>query len=105
MPKPLYDFQPYHYGPFDLAVYVDAGRLEAEGLVVRTTVPGQTWLAYCVTAEGADKAQTLMKALPKKSSDYVDAVVRWVQPLSFGALVRAIYAAYPDFKKNSVFQE
>ena len=35
---------------------------------------------------------------------YIRAVVQWSQSLSFSNLLRAIYAHYPAYRVNSVFQ-
>ena len=105
MPKPLYNFQPYHYGPFDVQVYEDAKALEQEELVARVRLPGQTWVSYCLVPAAAKRIRKLESTLSEKSQQYINEVVTWVRSLSFPELLRAIYAQFPEFRKDSVFQE
>ena len=36
---------------------------------------------------------------------YIQVVVEWAQSLSFSRLVKSIYGEYPQYRKNSVFQD
>ena len=38
LPAEAYDFQPYHYGPFDINIYHDAEALHEEGALLRAPV-------------------------------------------------------------------
>ncbi len=98
----LYDFQPYDYGPFDRAVYTDAERLEAAGLL--TINPGGRNRTYSVTPHGLEAANNLREDLDAAAAKYVEDVVNWVLPLAFGDLVRAIYKSYPEMREKSVFR-
>jgi hypothetical protein len=60
---------------------------------------------YSATEEGSTVAEELVKALSPETRDYLTRVVEWTGSLSFNDLVSAIYHAYPEMKKNSVFQE
>ncbi len=97
----FYSFVPYHYGPFDKDVYWDAGLLAAKGLAYVQTGPFKT---YGATPEGLKRADELGKSNPRGWA-YLKELVTWVRSLSFDELVRAVYAAYPEYKQNSVFQE
>ena len=103
-PNPLYEFEPYHYGPFDSGIYADAGILKEEGLVVRTPSDQGDWIETAITSDGLSKATSLEKGLPDATADYIREVVHWVQSQSFSGLLRAIYSAYPRYRENSVFQ-
>ncbi|MBI2936524.1 MAG: hypothetical protein HYY31_06960 [Chloroflexi bacterium] len=105
LPKPFYEFKPYNYGPFCKAIYEDAGALHREGLVHRFPSSEGNWLDTVITPLGQKRAVKLELKLSKPSRDFVHAVLTWVQAQSFSVLVRKIYELYPEFQKNSVFQE
>ncbi len=52
IPGPFYKFDPYHYGPFDANVYVDADALEPRGLLVSVGSSQGTWLDRTITPAG-----------------------------------------------------
>lgn len=103
-PESFYDFEPYHYGPFDAEVYSDAGDLEDEGLVLTVHSTSANWADRAITPSGLDRVAELKEDLPPHVPKYVDAVVKWAQSLSFSSLVRAIYEHYPEYRENSVFR-
>ena len=104
IPDSFYEFEPYHYGPFDAEVYADADSLESEGLLVSLGSSQGTWLNRATTAAGKERAQKAAEELSASSRDYIQTVVEWTQSLSFSDLVKSIYAHYPEYRKNSVFQ-
>jgi hypothetical protein len=99
----FYDFRPYHYGPFDGDVYSDAEKLEREGLIAISKVPGRNWNQYVPTPDGCAHAEQIDNRNPLATT-YLRNVVKWAQSLSFSQLVRAIYDRYPHMRVNSVFQ-
>jgi uncharacterized protein len=101
-PQEVYDFVPYHYGPFDSSIYRDAEDLESRGLV--TIAHAGTVKRYRITPEGMRRAQELAATAPTTVHGYLQRLVDWMLPLSFAELVRAVYAKYPDYRRNSVFQ-
>ena len=102
--KSFYDFRPYDYGPFDSNIYRDAERLQEEGSIIITAPSTRTYREYLVTATGLETARSINNQLDPSTQDFLERVVKWVRSLSFSALVRAIYRAYPEMKVNSVFQ-
>jgi len=102
--KKFYQFTPYDYGPFCSKIYSDAETLCLEGLVHIDRLP-IFYRLYSPTEDGIVAANQLMKTLSPETKDYLEKVVEWTSSLSFNELVSAIYRAYPDMKKNSVFQE
>jgi hypothetical protein len=99
----FYNFIPHNYGPFDRAVYSDADLLAGFGLVSKND-SGRGFWEYSPTREGLTYAEKLRNTAPGKAVAYLEKIVPWAQRLSFSALVRAIYARYPEYKANSVFQ-
>lgn len=100
-----YDFQPYHYGPFDAQIYHDASLMATEGLIDIDTSQGQRLRRYALTEAGERAAHAAAKRQPKAGVSYLREVVAWAQPLPFNVLVRAIYDAYPQMRVNSIFKE
>ena len=105
IPDPFYDFEPYHYGPFGAEVYVDADSLEFQGLLVSVGSSQGTWLDRAITPAGMERAKEAEKELSDSGRAYIQAVVEWAQSLSFSTLVKSIYVHYPQYRKNSVFQD
>jgi len=103
--KGFYNFRPYDYGPFDVAVYTDADHLVAEGLVAVNASEGRSLRRYYLTPKGKTEAEHLAPTVAAGAMQYLRAVVPWSQKLSFNELVRAIYEAYPDMRQNSVFRD
>lgn len=104
LPPHFYSFSPYNYGPFDSDVYRDAEVLEGEGMVVEVQEAGRNWAKYVITTVGSKRAEELRSQVGPQFSAYITEVVDWVQSLTFSGLLRAIYAKYPEFRANSVFQ-
>lgn len=94
-------FSPYHYGPFASSVYHDADELEEEGFVSITR--SGSVRKYRATDAGLQFAKALASEAPE-GADYLNRVVQWARQLRFQALVRAIYAKYPEQRANSVFE-
>jgi hypothetical protein len=100
---PLFNFQPYNYGPFDRAVYDNLLELTNEDFVdIDYEYNCRT---YKLTVKGQEEGDKIFRTLPEHVQAYIDTVSKFVRSLSFTQLVRAIYNAYPEMKQNSVFQE
>jgi uncharacterized protein YwgA len=99
----FYEFVPYNYGPFNNKIYDDVQSLHSEGSVIVEYVPGRRWQEYCATQQGRDRAQSLRQSSPAETVNFLDRVVSWVKGQSFSDLLRAVYAKYPEYAKNSVF--
>lgn len=98
-----YDFGPYLYGPMSSQVYSDIEYLEAEGLVHGEPVPGYTWKRYKATPPGIDVARNLLKEADGVASRKLFEIKQDVASKTFNALLRDVYARYPDFATRSVF--
>lgn len=100
---PYFDFRPYFYGPFDSQVYVVLEELARSGLVeVLSNGPKRS---YKLTREGQERGDKLLSTLNPADSSYIRKLSSTVRQMRFGQLVSAIYRAYPEMRKNSVFQE
>lgn len=99
-----YNFEPYDYGPFDSAVYSDLDwlSLPQEGCV--ETIRNGRFRTYRLTQRGRDIGIQRLNQLDPQIRDYFGRAKDWVKGLSFQALVRAIYQAYPEMRVNSIFQ-
>lgn len=99
---PHFNFQPYNYGPFDKDVYVELFQLANEGLI--QIVSYCNWNNYILTSEGQKMGEAELQPLPPKAQEYINKASSFVRSLSFTQLVSAIYNAFPQMRKNSVFQ-
>jgi hypothetical protein len=99
-----YNFRPYDYGPFDVAVYNDAEHLSGLGYVHIESPLGSP-RTFHLTGAGAHIAASFEDGLPVPARTYLSQVVGWCKRLSFSSLVRAIYEAYPEMRVNSVFKD
>ena len=98
----LYDFEPYHYGPFSPEVYRDLDALVAEDLIQAEKVAGQTWSVYYPTPRGTQKAQALGTAADPDVVTRLIEIRQYVVGLPFARLLREIYAKYPRFAARSL---
>lgn len=103
-PKLFYQFQPYHYGPYDASIYSDADILQSELLVVRVPSSKGSWMETVISEAGLSRSSIFEESMSDSSVQYLHSVVEWVQSQSFSGLLRAIYNMYPEFRENSVFQ-
>ena len=101
---PRFNFEPYHYGPFDLEVYSTLGELERQGLVEITQSRSGNWREYRLTPEGQAQAKDVLRRWDERAQEYLERASSFVRSLSFADLVSAIYKAYPEMRARSVFQ-
>lgn len=101
-----YAFRPYNFGPFDISIYNDLDHLSSLGLVRK--IPGQQHQAqdFQLTDLGVTVTQSIIDHgdFEPPLIEYVTKLVDWVKSLSFRQLVEWVYANYPEYKENSVFQ-
>lgn len=97
---PHFDFQPYHYGPFDRAVYdVLDGLLESGD----ASVDGSSrYPLYSLTASGTQKGHRFLAEMDDSASRYMKKASNWIVATPFQPLLAAIYRQYPDMARNSV---
>jgi uncharacterized protein YwgA len=99
-----YDFGAYMYGPMSSQVYSDIEYLEAEGLIRGEHVPGYTWKRYTATPPGIDVARNLLEGADGAASRKLFEIKQDVGSKTFNALLRDVYARYPEFATRSVFR-
>ncbi len=99
---PYFNFEPYHYGPFDQTVYDELLELTSEDFV--EIVPEHTWNSYRLTETGQQEGEKILSSLQGKAQDFIRQASEFVRSLSFEQLVSAIYKAYPKMQENSIFQ-
>lgn len=101
---PHFDFQPYHYGPFDKAVYDELNALEADGLVEIMNDSDLEVRKYRLLPEGASLGEEALGKLDEPTKEFVHKLSEFVRHASFPQLVSAVYEAYPEMRANSVFK-
>ena len=100
-----YDFEPYHYGPFDVQVYKDVRTMQKEGTALIASVPNSLMKVYQATPMGVEQGTQIMERMPADAADYIRRVSGWARNVSFAGLLRAVYAEYPHMAANSVFAQ
>jgi uncharacterized protein len=97
-----FNFAAYDYGPFDKTVYDELAVLQTQGYVKIEN--GDTVRKFSLTQLGLTEGGKTLSVLPKRSGDYLRAIVPWAHRLSFSQLVGAIYKEYPNMRENSIFR-
>ena len=100
---PHFEFQPYHYGPYDRAVLAVAKRQEGDAKVVVDR--NGPYRLYLLSEAGLREGLIALKRMPKAASRYMAKASEWVLSQTFGTLVSAIYRHYPDMAVNSRIPE
>jgi uncharacterized protein YwgA len=98
-----YDFGPYQYGPMSSQVYADLDGLEAEGLIRGEPVQGYTWKRYTAAATGIARARELLQGADRDAARTLFDIKQDVASKTFNALLRDVYARYPQYATRSVF--
>ena len=97
---PFFDFRPYHYGPFDRAVYGVIGELVAAGTArIDTSGP---YPHYLLTQTGYWRGAEVLADFSDPVADYMKRASRWVRLMPYRRMLTAIYRQYPDMAVNSV---
>ena len=103
-PSARYQFVPEKYGPCSYDVYSDLDGLVDQGLVQATQASGRSWRYYSITPAGQSRAEDLRRRSSAEATDYITRVAEFVRGLPFGKLLKTVYARYPEYAVNSVFQ-
>lgn len=100
--RSLFNFRPYHYGPFDSSVYTARDRLLAAGLLSAT--PVGRYDRYAVTDSGRTYVAELEQRLSGRDADWLRQVGRYVTSRSFSQLLEEIYEKYPEYAARTVMR-
>jgi len=95
----LYNFIPYHYGPFAKELYADLGKLQEEGLVNvdNDTDEEKTRIALA----DPDRAEEILTELPDDLKEDIGAVLDAYGDLDHNTLLKTVYEKYPAYAKKS----
>lgn len=97
---PYFRFEPYHYGPFDKAVYEDLEVLAEQGKINIDTTG--RYSRYSLTDSGRAMGERALDALPEPAARYMEDAAKWVRFVPFKRLLLTIYRQYPDMAVNSI---
>lgn len=100
-----FSFEPYDYGPFDADVYRVADQLATEELVEVNRNDSTGFRTYEATPKGVEAGEQCLEQMKPEARQYMRDASHWVRSMSFSDLISSIYAAYPEMKVNSVFQD
>lgn len=98
--RPLFNFRPYDYGPFDPGVYRSRDELVAQGLLDEERVG--RYDAYTLTDAGHARVAAIEDELGAESAQWLRRVGTWVASKSFNRLLDDIYRKWPEYATQSV---
>jgi len=98
----LFEFRPYHYGPFDSSVYSARNRLMHAGLLDAEHVG--RYPRYELTPEGDARVAQLERGAASGDADWFRQIGRYVTTRPFAQLLEEVYERYPDFAVRSVMR-
>ncbi len=99
---PFFDFRPYHYGPFDRAVYGVIGELVAAGTAHVDT--SGSCSHYLLTTTGYRRGAEVLADFSDPVADYMKRASRWVRLMPYRRMLAAIRRQYPDMAVSSVIR-
>lgn len=99
-----FTFRPYHYGPYDPAIYATLGQLSNDGIVSIDGGPFDKWHSYSLVPERTTEAQEALDSLPEYLRNYLVDLSKWVRSQGFANLVGAVYKEFPAMRANSIFR-
>jgi len=95
----LYEFIPYHYGPFAKELYADLERLKEEGLVAIADNVDENKVR--ISLANPKKAAEALIELPEDLRQDVTAIIDAYGDLDHNALLNTVYEKYPAYAQNS----
>ena len=93
----LYNFVPYHYGPFAQEVYSDLENLQQQGLVIIEEDDEKTR----INLTAPDKVEQALQELPEDLRQDIAAIVETYGNLDHEGLLKVVYERYPAYAKKS----
>ena len=99
----LYEFRPYHWGPYCSDLVADLRGLVGDGRLADESTFPRSYGTYRTTSLGEETIEAYQ--LSERELDYVGTVRSYIISQSFNSLLRGIYKAYPNYATNSVFTQ
>ncbi len=100
---PCFHFEPYHYGPFDKAVYEVLDSLAEQGKITIDTTG--RYNRYSLTDSGYARGMAVLRTLSKPAARYMEDAAKWIRFVPFKHLLSAIYRQYPEMAVNSLIPQ
>lgn len=100
---PFFNFEPYHYGPFDRAIYDELLALADNGLIEIVGTPYSRARSYRLTAKGLERGKRALSQVSEPIQEFMRKLSSFVRSSTFVQLVSAVYREYPEMRVNSVF--
>lgn len=95
----LYQFVPYHYGPFAKELYADMEKLQEERLVRVESKPEEDKTKITLTDPA--KVEALLADLPAELKEDAATVIATYGDLDHNTLLEVVYEKYPAYAKKS----
>lgn len=95
----LYQFVPYHYGPFAKDLYADLEKLQEDGLVTVDNDADED-KTRIILADSA-KADDALAVLPDDLKEDISVILNTYGDLDHNALLKTVYEKYPVYAKKS----
>lgn len=98
----LYQFIPYHYGPFAKELYADLETLQEQGLI---TVDNGDEDKTQIAIANSEATESAIAALPDDFKEDVAAILNAYGDLDHNTLLATVYEKYPAYAKKSRLQK
>jgi type I restriction enzyme S subunit len=98
----LYQFIPYHYGPFAQELYTDLETLQEQGLI---TVDNSEEDKTRISLLNSEAVETELEELPDDLQADIEAIIDSYGDLDLTALLATVYEKYPAYAKKSKLKQ
>jgi len=99
----LYTYRPYNWGPYSGQLSADLDLLQATDQLVAEPFPGSQYGTFRATPLADRRVHQAWDACTEPEKSFLRAVRDYVTSKSFNALLREVYAAYPEYASKSLF--
>ena len=99
----LYTYRPYNWGPYSGQLSVDLDVLQATDQLVAEPFPGSQYGTFRATPLAEKRVREAWAACSQPEQSFLRTVRAYVTSKSFNALLREVYAAYPQYASKSLF--
>lgn len=98
----LYQFIPYHYGPFAKELYTDLETLQEQGLI---TVDDSDEDKTHISLLNSKEVEAELAELPADLQADIEAIIDSYGDLDLTALLATVYEKYPAYAKKSKLKQ